>query len=1035
LAAFAEIHPEVAAKLLGTPRFAPSEFGRRLLDELDELLLGPLQELRLGSLVARLADLMSGPLWPGFLRYLLRDARMATIQRERSGRLRSIGGTTPIITLNCWRAADRLLGVDAETLVFHTYYITGEFDIVLKDAERWFATKDPARYNAFRWVVFLWALVRYDSFYYFNDAGILPAGGYGKSSFGISAEEMRLIRETGKALYTLAYGADYRTRTRTMASGRWNFCMDCPEIGRFCLCDDEVAERIFSTIGNYATAVLGAGLSLNYLPNARDLDYLVLDMKAYQPAFTAVPDRRPLRIVHVPNHPHFKGTRFLEDAVARLQAEGHAIELNMLSGVSHEHVIELMKTADVVADQFIGGSFGQTAVEAMALGKPVLCYVREDRPVPEREQFPLLNANPDTLYPILQDLCRNPEKLPEIARRSRAYVANHYSLEALASRLDSLYREVSPFSLPSWPAWLRLRRSAGYQLHGAVAMSRWRARNLAGRAMHRVRQVTAGITSFVAGARRIAHRVRASMKKRVAIVRALQVRAASFTDRVAQQMRSMDRAGLVASVGQVKSTAAAASKHGLYASMAYAGTVARWGSSYVSRARSAMMHTARLIRRIAIQAARQVRAGLIATTKRASAAASPTLMRWLIWLARALTRWRMAIGRPRTLWGITPILTLPLLARADRALGLGSSSMVFVTYYISSSFDINLKRVSDWFLREHPVLYPAFTKAVLAWALLRYDAFHYFCDRGILLPDPGPIGINEHEMDLLTRSGKQLFTYTYGADVRTRQATLALGPLNFCMNCPTPGRLCICDDERGASNIRTIRRYATAMAAMGDMTAYVPQHVDVHFWPIDVSRLEPRVQPRRPGPLRIAHAPNHPHFKGTPYLEAAIARLQAEGCDIELVRVQGVPNSQVLELFRDADVVAEQFIGGFHGYTALEAMALAKPVLAYIRSPDLLIDADACPIVNTTPENLYEVLKAMTEGKFDLSALGRRGRAYVERHYSIEAVAVRLADMYARQGHFGRRAVARIEARARRLALALERPRPNAGGRDLPVTA
>ena len=33
------------------------------------------------------------------------------------------------------------------------------------------------------------------------------------------------------------------------------------------------------------------------------------------------------------------------------------------------------------------------------------------------------------------------------------------------------------------------------------------------------------------------------------------------------------------------------------------------------------------------------------------------------------------------MWGVTPILTLPLLARCDRLLGLRSESLVFTTYY------------------------------------------------------------------------------------------------------------------------------------------------------------------------------------------------------------------------------------------------------------------------------------------------------------------------------------------------------------------
>ncbi|MCC6534009.1 MAG: hypothetical protein IT531_15780 [Burkholderiales bacterium] len=1027
LAAFARNHPSVAQDLLGAPDVKAAQFGPRFVGALDELLLGEPQPRDIGAMASAFGRLMCSPHWTGFLRYILRDARMASASRVRRSALRSVWGTTPIISLTSCRASERLLGVKAETLVFQTYYITSSFDIILQPLERWFSERDPANYQAFRWLVFLWALLRYDSFYYFNDAGILPAGGYGKGSMGINEDEMRLIRDAGKALYTLAYGADYRTRMKTLGSGTWNFCMDCPEVGRYCLCDGEVGERIFATIDRYATAVLGTGLSLAYLPRPRNIDYLVIDTRIYEPAYTEVPLRRALRIAHVPNHPHFKGTRFLVDAVERLRAEGHPVVLDMLTGVSHERVIELMKSSDIVADQFIGGSFGQTAVEAMALGKPVLCYVRDDRQVPERERFPVINVNPDTLYAKLLELTKDPTALPDIGRRSRDYVEAHYSLDALAARLDTLYRAVSPFPLASWPATTKSTRRARYLAASTAFTARWRLRKLVGRAKYNAE--LAGMRLQQA-CRRAPGLARCALRYTGCCLRRLASTAQGLRSRVRQMDADAFRHGARGTATRLAAAILQAG-NGFKASLGRVAARLR----YVGHCCGVALWRAWVsIRLAATRSIRSLLAVVAQASKRLRIVCTPLLIRGLVALSRAMTRWRIALGNPRTLWGITPILTLPLLARADRALGLRSESMVFVTYYISSSFDINLKRVSDWVIREHPTMYAIFTKAILAWALVRYDVFHYFCDRGILLPDPGPIGINERELDLLRRSGKRVFTYTYGADVRTRQRTLALGTLNFCMHCPTPGRLCICDDEKGRRNVATIGRYASAMAAMGDMKAYVSNHVDLHFWPIDVRRLRTESMPRRAGPLRVAHAPNHPHFKGTPYLEQAIDRLQAEGYAIELVRVQGVPNDRVLELFRDADVVAEQFIGGFHGYTALEAMALAKPVLAYIRSPDLLIDADACPIINTTPDTLYDTLKAIVEGRYDLASLGARGRAFVERYYSVEAVAVRLADMYLEYAKFGHLGSHRIRRRAQRLARALEAARPLAGGPNTMVT-
>ncbi|MGL1521380.1 glycosyltransferase, partial [Vibrio parahaemolyticus] len=86
-------------------------------------------------------------------------------------------------------------------------------------------------------------------------------------------------------------------------------------------------------------------------------------------------------------------------------------------------------------------------------------------------------------------------------------------------------------------------------------------------------------------------------------------------------------------------------------------------------------------------------------------------------------------------------------------------------------------------------------------------------------------------------------------------------------------------------------------------------------------------------------------------------------------------------------VVADQFVAGFHGYTALEAMAMAKPVLCFLRSDKMMIDPATCPIINTRPDEIYNVLKRCLRGELDLNGIGNAGRRYVETHYSLQAVA------------------------------------------------
>lgn len=81
-------------------------------------------------------------------------------------------------------------------------------------------------------------------------------------------------------------------------------------------------------------------------------------------------------------------------------------------------------------------------------------------------------------------------------------------------------------------------------------------------------------------------------------------------------------------------------------------------------------------------------------------------------------------------------------------------------------------------------------------------------------------------------------------------------------------------------------------------------------------------------------------------------------------------------------------------------MAMAKPVLCFLRNDKMMIDPATCPIINTRPEQIYDELKKCLRGELDLQAIGQSGRRYVEKYYSLEAVAGRLGKLYMETANF-----------------------------------
>jgi glycosyltransferase involved in cell wall biosynthesis len=190
--------------------------------------------------------------------------------------------------------------------------------------------------------------------------------------------------------------------------------------------------------------------------------------------------------------------------------------------------------------------------------------------------------------------------------------------------------------------------------------------------------------------------------------------------------------------------------------------------------------------------------------------------------------------------------------------------------------------------------------------------------------------------------------------------------------------------------------------AMGDMIEYTPgSRNDLFFWPVDLSAEDgQRYAPRYPdpdsaAPVRVVHAPNHRLFKGTRFLLEAMEKLQREGLPIELKLVERVPNREALEIYRTADIVFDQCIIGFHGYFALEALAMGKPVMVYIRDPErYLIHPEECPFINARADRVEAVLRELVHDRPRLHRLGVQGRRYLEKHFTPRAFAGRLRTAY-----------------------------------------
>jgi glycosyltransferase involved in cell wall biosynthesis len=176
-----------------------------------------------------------------------------------------------------------------------------------------------------------------------------------------------------------------------------------------------------------------------------------------------------------------------------------------------------------------------------------------------------------------------------------------------------------------------------------------------------------------------------------------------------------------------------------------------------------------------------------------------------------------------------------------------------------------------------------------------------------------------------------------------------------------------------------------------DALRWVP---DAHVVPpgLDLRDYRPVPPEDRPRPV-VVHAPSSRRRKGTEHVVQACEQL-----DVELDIVEGIPHDEARRHYERADIVVDQLNAGWYGIFALEAMALGKPVLSYLR-PEAVQETERAfgtqvPIVPVTKETLRERIAELAASADERRRIGASSRAYVERVHDADKGADRMIEIY-----------------------------------------
>jgi glycosyltransferase involved in cell wall biosynthesis len=234
-------------------------------------------------------------------------------------------------------------------------------------------------------------------------------------------DELAWLRRQGKTILFTYQGSDVRPSDHCPCERP-----ECRQLDRYrCLGARRAvrfAERVF-----YQNPDLR-----QWLPGASFLPYAAVDPSVLQPE--PLLGREELVVAHAPTDRVIKGTRHVIDAVDALRDEGVAIRLDLVEDVTREAALERLTRADLLVDQLMLGWYGTVAVEAMALGRPVLSYIREDEPEdnPFGAELPIVRTTPATLVDDLRALSANRDRRRELSVAGRAFVEQHHDPVSVA---------------------------------------------------------------------------------------------------------------------------------------------------------------------------------------------------------------------------------------------------------------------------------------------------------------------------------------------------------------------------------------------------------------------------------------------------------------------------------------------------------------------------------------------------------------------------------------------------------------------------
>lgn len=308
----------------------------------------------------------------------------------------------------------RKQGVDARMVTYKCNRMKYEADYELKiGTSKWLYPL-----YAFKALVFaVSAIFKYDCFHFHFGHTLIPSG-----------IDLLFLKKLKKKIFLEFHGSDVR----------WVFLrkkypyMDMPPI------NERYQKELKYKLSFANGIILHDEELIKHLPTNNVPVYIVPLRVAVGEFLPVYPDKninKPV-IVHAPSARKVKGTEFILKALEEIELE---YELILVEGKTQEEAFEIYTKADIIIDQLLIGSYGVFAIEAMAMGKPVVAHVTEEMRDTFPEELPIVEADVKSIKQVLEKLISDPEYRYDLGIKGREYVCKYHNRDKNGYILKEIY--------------------------------------------------------------------------------------------------------------------------------------------------------------------------------------------------------------------------------------------------------------------------------------------------------------------------------------------------------------------------------------------------------------------------------------------------------------------------------------------------------------------------------------------------------------------------------------------------------------------